>query len=603
MDLGRDLLGVYNYIINNAHAIKNDFEVLDPANECSRDNLLYYAVLRSLDINHLQTVLAERGLGSLGNIEGSVLHSIAQVLSHLEVELEQSNLSTPTLAGARQIVEERSTALFGRPRTERNTRVMVTLDPSYNQQPDIIEQLLTNGMDIARINCAHHDQELWQEMINTVRQAEEKLELEGRGLGRKCRIVMDLAGPKIRTGNLEKVIQPLRLVSSSGDNYVEGYLDCNAEYSECKPVADACDFVIAVNCKSDFSKLVEGNKLTYTDVNGKKRIMRVLEKCDSERIKVSCKSKVFIEEGTVFSSKRCKKIKVRSIPEQTIKLSCTAGDKLLLYRNKDKQGHLAEQQSVAGIACTRPDVLCHVKVGERVFIDDGKIICKVQAIHDKYLELEVISPVGVNVRIRENKGLNFPDSDILIPALTEEDIANLDFICEHATAINYSFVQTPEDIQDLHRELLNRNSEDIGIIAKVETKLAISNMTKILVTGLELAAFGVMVARGDLAVEVGFEMLPFVQEDILDLCDAAHIPAVLATQYLETLAKKGMPVRGEIIDAAMAQRGECIMLNKGAHVALAVKTLSNLIISQELRHSKKRQVYSEFTKQNGINLD
>jgi pyruvate kinase len=100
-------------------------------------------------------------------------------------------------------------------------------------------------------------------------------------------------------------------------------------------------------------------------------------------------------------------------------------------------------------------------------------------------------------------------------------------------------------------------------------------------------AAGVMIARGDLAIECGYERLAEVQEEILWLCEAAHIPAIWATQVLETLAKSGMPSRAEITDAAMGERAECVMLNKGPHIVEAVQVLDNILQRMEAHQSKK----------------
>src|SRR5436853_963876 len=96
---------------------------------------------------------------------------------------------------------------------------------------------------------------------------------------------------------------------------------------------------------------------------------------------------------------------------------------------------------------------------------------------------------------------------------------------------------------------------------------------------------GVMIARGDLAVECGWDRLAEVQEEILWLCEAAHLPVVWATQVLETLAKTGLPSRAEITDAAMAQRAECVMLNKGPHVEEAIRTLADILERMQAHQS------------------
>jgi pyruvate kinase len=104
-----------------------------------------------------------------------------------------------------------------------------------------------------------------------------------------------------------------------------------------------------------------------------------------------------------------------------------------------------------------------------------------------------------------------------------------------------------------------------------------------------------------LAVEVGFENLPFVQEDILCLCEAAHTPVILATQILESLAESGLRTRPEITDAIMGQRAECVMLNNGINIVEAVKTLAELLNVEERHQLKKRQLFREFfTVQYGV---
>ncbi len=97
-----------------------------------------------------------------------------------------------------------------------------------------------------------------------------------------------------------------------------------------------------------------------------------------------------------------------------------------------------------------------------------------------------------------------------------------------------------------------------------------------------------MVARGDLAVEVGYERLAEVQEEILWLCEAAHVPVIWATQVLETLAQQGIPSRSEVTDAAMSERADCVMLNKGPHVVDAVRFLADVLQRMQLHQEKKR---------------
>jgi pyruvate kinase len=291
---------------------------------------------------------------------------------------------------------------------------------------------------------------------------------------------------------------------------------------------------------------------------------------------------------------------VGSIKPQPIEIKVQAGNILRLYRDNTKLGHSGSDGKPAGISCTHSVVLYQVMIGHRVFIDDGKIEAIVRSSHEEYLELEIISPKGMTAEIKSNKGMNFPDSNIRIPAVTPEDIMNLEFVVKNADLVGISFVNRPEDIYNLHKELSKLNHADFGIVAKIETAEAIHNLAKILIAGLELPKFAVSIARGDLAVEIGFRNLAFVQEDILCLCEATHIPVILATQILESLTESGLWTRPEITDAVMGQRAECVMLNNGIHIVEAVKTLAVLLSTEERHQIKKHQLFREFTRQNGI---
>ena len=154
--------------------------------------------------------------------------------------------------------------------------------------------------------------------------------------------------------------------------------------------------------------------------------------------------------------------------------------------------------------------------------------------------------------------------------------------------VGLSFVRSTEDVEQLHHQLRERTPHRIGTVLKIETQVAFDNLPHLLLAGLQAPPLGVMVARGDLAVEVGFERLAEVQEEILWLCEAAHVPVIWATQVLESLTKKGVPSRAEVTDAAMSERAECVMLNKGPFICDAVRTLDNILRRMQAHQTKKR---------------
>src|SRR5262249_58948937 len=139
----------------------------------------------------------------------------------------------------------------------------------------------------------------------------------------------------------------------------------------------------------------------------------------------------------------------------------------------------------------------------------------------------------------------------------------------------------------LQRHLARLGKPRLGIVLKIETRRAFENLPTLLWAAMRSEAVGVMIARGDLAVECGYERLAEVQEEILWLCEAAHLPVIWATQVLESLAKKGIPSRAEVTDAAMGERAECVMLNKGPHILDAVAALDSILRRMEEHQSKK----------------
>ena len=186
--------------------------------------------------------------------------------------------------------------------------------------------------------------------------------------------------------------------------------------------------------------------------------------------------------------------------------------------------------------------------------------------------------------------MNFPDSDLILDALTEQDLQDLDFVAHQADIVGYSFVQSAEDIAWLQDELSIRRPSDaplLPIVAKIETPKALCNLPEIIIQAAGQHPLGIMIARGDLAIEIGYQRLAEMQEEILWVCEAAHVPVIWATQVLECLAKTGVPSRAEISDVVLAERADCVMLNKGPFIVDAVKMLDDVLTRMQAHQSKK----------------
>ena len=261
------------------------------------------------------------------------------------------------------------------------------------------------------------------------------------------------------------------------------------------------------------------------------------------------------------------------------------GDRLTLVGRSPAQ--LAASEIV--IRVTLPAILEQLEVGARIFIDDGCIATRAERVEPDGAILRVEQARSKGEEIRLNKGLNFPDTALDLPPLTEKDLCDLDFVAENADLVGFSFVQRPSDITLIQRELAaRRGGRPVQpLVIKIETALAVRNLPELIVHGAGQQPLAVMIARGDLAVESGFENIGEVQEHILWLCEAAHVPVIWATQVLAGMVEQGAPSRAEVTDAAMAQRAECVMLNKGPFIVEAVRFLDNVLRRMDRHQSKK----------------
>ena len=268
-----------------------------------------------------------------------------------------------------------------------------------------------------------------------------------------------------------------------------------------------------------------------------------------------------------------------------------AGDVLTL--------HAADNTSVLAtkrVAVRPREVVEHVKPGDRVLFDDGNIRARCTGVDrargEATVEVEAVRTGAWP--LKDRKGVNVPDTDMPIAALTDDDLVTLDFIAEHVDIVAMSFVRSASDIADLHRALAARTQRTIGVVAKVETPQACRALPGILLELMKSPPCGVMLARGDLGVEIGFEHLPEAQDEILALCEAAHVPVIWATQVLESMTEHGFPTRGEVTDAADAARADAIMLGIGPFMVDTVRFVEDLLARTQVRRARSRALLGKW---------
>jgi pyruvate kinase len=239
------------------------------------------------------------------------------------------------------------------------------------------------------------------------------------------------------------------------------------------------------------------------------------------------------------------------------------------------------------LECSLPEIVDALPVGAEVRVNEGRLGAIVERRLPEGLLLRVQAAREKGEHVRAERGLNFPDLELELSPLRAEDLACLDAVAAAADVLGLSFVQRPGDVRAVQEALAERGEGDTALMLKIETALGVRNLPELIVAGAGRQPLGIMIARGDLAVEIGHRRLAEIQEELLWLCEAAHVPVIWATQVLDNLVKKGVEHRGEMTDAAMAERAECVMLNKGPYAVDAVKLLVALLERMEGHQFKK----------------
>jgi pyruvate kinase len=435
----------------------------------SARNLAAYLALRRRDLRDLQLALMPLGLSSLGRCESRVLENLdastAMLARSLGVESPAGFPRAWAYFRGTRLLQRHTDEVFGPSSRQRDVRIMATLPAAAADDFELVRDLVILGVDVARINCSHDDAATWRQVAAHVRRAEAET-------GRRCRVSMDLGGPRARTG----------IVRSGGEE-------------------------------------------------------------------------VRVTQGTAF---------------------------VLHEPGAEGRGF-----SRLEVECSLPGVVHQLRVGHSVCVDEGSLRAVVEATDGPTALVRVTRTGSKGFRLRADKGLNFPDTDLELSPLTGKDLRDLDTVAEIADIVAYSFVQRASDVELLQTELASRTDRQLGLIAKIETGLAVRSLPEIIVQAAGKQPLAVMIARGDLAVELGYPRLAEIQEELLWLCEAAHAPVIWATQVLDTFLHKGVHSRAEMTDAAMAERAECVMLNKGPYLPEAVSVLDDVLGRMESHQAKK----------------
>jgi pyruvate kinase len=576
-DSAKEYTERYRTEIENAHA----------KNQVSAVNLAHYLGIRNHDLRALQESLHGLGVSTLVGTESHALaglESVSKVLHGLKGTAYRNRKVLISADKGHKQIRKNTNRLLGKKLKGSVTRIMVTLASEAASDQDLVHDLVTTGMSVARINCAHDGPGVWERMIANVAKARART-------GRNCKIAMDLAGPKLRTGAIQPGPCVVRLRPRR---------DVLGRIVHCPRVAlgpqerattSDGDWTFLPVAEDWNRQLREGDTVSFQDTRDKRCTLTV-ESIDDDVAWANCDKSAYILSGTQLELERAdaepaiRHGTVGDLPATEQAIILARGDTLILTRDQNP-GAPAEQDASgrtvapAFLPCTLPEVFGEVAVGEPVSFDDGRIDGVIKSVDEDRIAVAISYARGGAARLRSDKGVNFPRSRLGLSGLTQKDKEDLKFVVQHADIVNLSFVNRREDVRDLLWELDRLGADKLGVIVKIETMSGFHNLPLILLEALKHRPVGVMIARGDLAVEAGWKNLAKIQEEIMWMCEAAHIPIVWATQVLENLAKQGTPSRAEIADVVMAQRTECVMLNKGPHILETVRLLDLIIQSME----------------------
>lgn len=563
-------------------------EDVAPKYRSSARNMVHYWAIRQSDLRDLQTRLSAHGLSSLGRSEPHVEATLRLVRSAISAMLDDG-WHEPAPVGVRidegfELLRHRSRELLGPDPVGRAARIMVTLPSEAATDPDLVRGLVGAGMNVARINCAHDDATAWRAMAHNVA-------LAAAATGRPCRIAMDLAGPKLRTGPLEPgprvvKIKPHRNTLGQVVTPARAWLTAADD-----PTVPPSPTMVVLPVDGQWlRRRRHGDVLVFHDTRGSTRRLvlhaAAQKSYASTGFVVTCQQTSYLATGTVLRVEGAEDpMHVGELPQVEQSLLLRSGDVVELTRDCLPAPVLAN--GVPHIGCTLPELFDQVRVGQTVHLDDGRIRGMIVSASPTALRLRIDHAADAGSRLHADKGVNVPQADLAISALTDKDLDDLATVVEVADLVEMSFVRDPADVARLLDELSRRGGDALGVVLKVETRKAFEQLPQLLLTVMRHPRVGVMIARGDLAVECGYERLAELQEEILWLCESAHLPVIWATQVLEQLAKTGNPSRAEISDAALSERAECVMLNKGPHVTEAVDVLDDILSRMADHHYKK----------------
>jgi len=573
--LREKLLALTQAVEDEAASRRERIEAVLPRHRASATNLAHYLGLRAQDIRRLQLDLAALGLSSLGRCEGHVRDTLLRLCSWLSGGGPQPAGEALDAARAEALLHENTRSLFGPRPADRHVYIMVTAPDAADATAAWADELLRAGADLLRINGAHETPRDWAAIASTFK-------ARAAAHGKPGRVIVDLPGPKLRVEirqREEAVLHLPRRKDRFGRTVAPTRIALVAAYQGGEQLPVPAEWL---------PQLRVHDRLELSDAGGRERALVVRER-DAGGPIAECELSLYISAGLPLVWRRGDAVlargRVGGLPSEPQRLTLRPGDPFLV-----NQSGAAADGALPALALAEARLLADVRPGERVVLDDGKIVALAEAVRPDGLLCRVQSTLKDPARLRSGKGIAFPDSRLSHGPLAERDESALAFALEHADGVGVSFVASAADVALVGERVKRAARAGFGMILKLETLAAMRNLPAILFEALRYDPVGLMIARGDLAVELSFERLAEMQEELLWFGEACHLPVIWATEVLDSVARSGLPTRAEVTDAAMSMRAECVMLNRGPHVAAAARMLADIIRKMETHQYKKRSL-------------
>jgi pyruvate kinase len=394
-------------------------EEVHPDQVRSALNLLHYLALRQRDISDLQSELGMLGLSGLGQAEAHVLANVQAVLQALR-QMRGKDAKLPkspvTFKQGRKLVRKHTSALLGKKLKGSSIRIMVTFPAEAADDYDLVHGMLVAGMNCARINCSQGGPPEWARMVTNVERAR-------KATGRGCRIFMDLSGPKVRTGSM---VPGPRVLRVHPDKDIRGRVIKPVKLTLVpeEPGAEAPKRKGVIPVSLDlFERLDPGDRVRFVDTRDREGEFRV-ESIGGKKARALCPSTAFLEPGLSLSLESAEGERkgtgsIGTLPALEEVIVLRVGDTMVIHKDPrpgepSRAAANGQPARPAHTACSLPDILDDVRVGEPLILDDGKIHCVIREVSSEGIVVEVTYAKPDGTRLKANKGINLPKSSLRI---------------------------------------------------------------------------------------------------------------------------------------------------------------------------------------------